>query len=309
MGLEAKLEWKNAALWVCLLALGAARLFAQQSASHADTPAVPPSGDAKEIVRRSLDEDQRSFDLEKNYTYQQREELRVLGKGGAAKKHQITTYDVTILYDEPYRRRIAKDDKPLSESEAKREAEKMDRFVAERKHETPGEHQKRLEKQEKERQQARAFVRDVINAYNFELAGEEVLAGHNSYVITATPRNDFRPTQPHADILSKLQGKIWISKEDFGCLKLEAETLDTISLGWFLVRIHRGTRIELQQTHVNNEIWLPRRMTLNASARIALFANGVIDWESSFSSYKKFTSGVRILSGATEVQPALGAPR
>jgi hypothetical protein len=249
------------------------------------------------------------FQLARNYTYEQREDLKVLKTGGAVKKHEINTYDVTILYYEPYSRRIRKNDKPLTEKEERKEAEKLDRFVAERKNESAKEHEKRLAKQEKERQEERAFVRDIINAYDFRLLGEEQVDGHDTYVVDTTPRQDFHPTQPHADILPKLRVKFWISKEDYGWVKLEAEVLDTISWGLFLVRIHKGAQIRFEQTRVNDEIWLPLRMSLNASARIALVANGVIDWESTFSNYKKFTSGARILPGAQEVQPRADPPR
>ena len=92
-------------------------------------------------------------------------------------------------------------------------------------------------------------------------------------------------------------------------MKLEAETLDTISWGFFLLRIHKGTEFRLEQTRVNDEIWLPRRMSLTASARVALFANDSVDWESTFSNYKKFTSGARILPGAAEVPPTANPAR
>lgn len=127
--------------------------------------------------------------------------------------------------------------------------------------------------------------------------------GHDTYVVEATPRKDFHPTQPHADILPKLRGKVWINKQDYGCVKLQAETLDTISFGLFLVRIHKGTHIQYEQTRVNDEIWLPRHINVDASGRVALFASGAIDWKSDFLNYKKFTSGVRILPGAAEVEP------
>lgn len=275
-------------------------------------PAVPrepsPTNDPKEIMRRALDVDQSAFQLARNYTFERREDLKVLDKKGGFKKHEINTYDVTILYDEPYSRRIRKDDKPLTEQEERKEAEKLDRFVAERKNGSAKEHEKRLAKQEKERQEARAFVRDIINAYDFRIVGDEPVEGHDTYVVDAIPRKDFRPTQPHADVLPKLRGKIWISKRDYGCVKLEAETLDTISWGFFLLRIHKGTKFQFEQTRVNDEIWLPRRMSLHASARLALFANDAVDWESSFSNYKKFTSATRILPGAAEVQPTANSP-
>jgi len=271
--------------------------------------ALPPTHDPREIIRRALDVDQNDFRLARNYTFERREELKLLDKRGDIKKHEIKTYDVTILYDEPRSRLIRKNDKPLTDKEERKEEEKLNKLVAERKNESEEDHQKRLAKQEKERQQERAFVRDIINAYDFRIVGEDPMDGHDTYVVEAVPREDFHPTQPHADILPKLRGKIWISKEDYGCVKLEAETLDTISWGLFLLRIHRGTEFRLVQTRVNDEIWLPSRISLKASARVALFANGAIDWESNFSNYKKFTSGVRLLPGTAAVVPEADPPR
>lgn len=295
-----------------LLLVCSASLRAQESAPPTVSAArqeLPPTDDPKEIVRRGLDVDQRDFQLARNYTYEQREELKVLDKKGAPKKHEINTYDVTVLYDEPYSRRIRKDDKPLPDKEEKKEAEKLDRLVAERKKESGKEHEKRLAKLEKQRQEARAFVRDIINAYDFRIVGEEQVNGHDAYVVEANPRKDFHPTQPHADVLPKLRGKIWIDKKDYGWVKVDAETLDTISWGLFLLRIHKGTQMTFEQTRVNDEIWLPLRISVNASARFALFVNGTFDWESRFSNYKKFTSEVRLLPGVKEVPTTADPPQ
>jgi len=304
-------ERRKLPLIILLLVVCSPTLWAQESPPTAPSTRQEPPGaiDPKEIVQRALNVDQHDFQLARNYTYEQRDDLKVLDKKGAVKKHEINTYDVTILYDEPYSRRIRKDDKPLTDKEERKEAEKVDKLVAERKNESEKDHEKRLAKQEKKREEARAFVRDIINAYDFQIVGEEQVDGHNAYVVDAIPRKDFRPTQPHADILPKLRGKFWISKKDYGCVTLEAETLDTISWRFFLLRIHKGTRIRFEQTRVNDEIWLPRRLSLNASARVALFVNDAIDLESSYSNYKKFTSGARILPGAPEVQPKADPPR
>jgi len=297
---------------VCLslsvLCSSAAFIPAQEPPPAAPAARQEQPEDTKEIVRRALEADQASFQLARNYTYEHRDDLEVLDKKGDVKKHEVTTYDVTILYDEPYLRRIRKDDKPLSDKDEKKEAEKEDKFIAQRKNESEQEHAKRLAKQEKERQQERAFARDIINAYDFRIVGDEQVDGRDAYVLEATPRRDFHPTQPHADILPKLRGKIWISKKDFGWVRIQAETLDTISFGLFLLRIHKGTQMQLDQICLNDEIWLPRRLSLKASARLALLVNGAVDLESTYSNYKKFTSGVRIMPGVTVVQPEAGRP-
>jgi hypothetical protein len=305
---------RKALLAALLVVTCAAALRGQESpapapAAPAARQELPPTHDPKEIVRRALDVDQSDFQLARDYTFEERDDMKFLDKHGAVKKREITTSDVTILYGQPYTRRIQKDDKPLSEKDERKEEEKVDKFIAEHKNESDKEREKRLAKQEKERQEGRAFVRDVINAYDFRMVGDEQVDGHDTYVIDATPRKDFRPTQPHADVLPKLQGKLWISKKDYGWVKVEVETLDTISWGVFVLRIHKGAQLRFEQTYVNDEIWLPRRISLNAGARLALVANDQVDLDTTFSKYKKFTSGVRILPGASEIQPSADPPR
>ena len=61
-----------------------------------------------------------------------------------------------------------------------------------------------------------------------------------------------------------LRGKIWIDQKNYGWVKVEAEAIDTISWGFFVLRIHKGSRIAFEQTRVNDEIWLPKRVAVNA---------------------------------------------
>src|SRR6266567_2507439 len=167
---------------------------------------LPRKSDAKEIVQRSLDVDQQDFKLARDYTYQERGVLRLIDKKGEPKHQEIYTNDVTILYGQPYSRRILKDDKPLSPSEEKKEQEKLDKFVGKYRNESEQDRARRLAQKEKGRQEGRAFVHEIIKAYTFTNAGEEAVDGRETFVIVADPRNDFRPAQPHADVLRKLRG-------------------------------------------------------------------------------------------------------
>jgi hypothetical protein len=295
--------------WFLLICCLGWQAWGQAPAVPATPPVPPPGGDAKELIRRALNVDQKAFRRARDYTFERREEMKVLDKKGAVKKREVDTYDVTILYDEPYSRRIRKDDKPLSEADEKKEAAKLDKLIADRRNEGADARQKRLDKLEKEREQARAFVRDIINAYDFHFLGDERVDGHETYVVDAIPRRDFHPTQPHADVLPKVRGKLWLNQSDYGCVKVEAQTLDTISWGLFFVRIHKGSMFRLEQMRVNDEVWLPRRMSLDASARVAMFISANVGWEATFSQYKKFTSGSRILPGAAAVDPQAATPQ
>jgi len=275
-------------------------LVAQDNTAPA---ALPPTNDPREIVRRSVEIDHRTMELARNYTCQQREVEKHLDSHGNLKSVEVRTWDITMLYGEPYSRLIKKNDQPLSEKDEKKEEEKQDKFIAERKSESEDQRHKREAKQKKEREEGRAFLRDVENAYDFRIVGDEKVDGRPAWVLEATPRKDFKPTQPHADILPKLKGRVWIDKQDYDWVKAEAEAIDTISFGWFLARVHKGSHFSFEQTRLNNEVWLLRRFYIDASARVLLFKNMGIEQEDTFSNYKKFTTGTKILPGVREVEP------
>src|SRR5262245_27502337 len=269
--------------------------------TEAKAPELPPTNDPKEIVRRSVEADHRSWELAQSYTCQQREVEKKLGKNGEVKSTEIKTYDVNFYYGQEYSRLILKDDKPLTEKDRKKEDEKLEKFLSKLRNQSDEERAKRAAKEKKQREEGRAFLRDMVNAYDFTLLGEEKVGGEDAWVIQAPPRKDFHPTQPHAEILSKIHGKLWIEKREYNWVKVEAETIDTISFGLFLFRIHKGTRVELENLHLNDEVWLPRRVYLNGGARLALLKNEAVEQEDIFTNYKKFSTSSRILPGVKEV--------
>jgi hypothetical protein len=279
-----------------------------ESSSAAPPAASPPvdlprTTDAKEIVRRSVEADHKSWELARSYTCRQREVEKQLGKHGEVKSTNIKTFDVNFYYGREYSRLIEKDDQPLNEADQKKEDEKLEKFLAKLRDQSEEEREKRAAKEKKEREEERAFLRDMLNAYDFTLLGEENVGGTDTYVIEAVPRKDFHPTQPHADILSKIKGRLWIEKKEYNWVKVEAESIDTISFGFFLARVHKGARFNLEQVHLNGEVWLVRRFYINGGARLALVKNMAMEQEDTFSNYKKFVTTSRILPGAKEVPP------
>ena len=290
--LRSGFRW-NASILLLLL-LSPAFLAAQE---------VAPAPDPKEIVRRGVEADEKNFEIARNYTGQRRAVIKEFEKSGKVKKQFTRTYDVTVLYGQEYSRLIQKDDRPLSADDEKKEQEKLDKFIAKHKSESADEHRKHLEKQEKEKKQDRAFIQDLVNAYDFQIVGEEKIDGREMWVIEANPRKDFHPTQPHADILPKLKGKLWIDKHGYEWVRAEAEAIDTISFGLFLARLHKGSRLTFEQSRVNDEVWLPKRTLVAVDARIMLFKNAAFENETTYSNYKKFVIGTKILPGMKEVTP------
>jgi uncharacterized iron-regulated protein len=93
-----------------------------------------------------------------------------------------------------------------------------------------------------------------------------------------------------------VKARLWIDKDDYHWAKVELETLDTISFGGFLVRLAKGTRLIVEQAHVNQEVWLLKSLTLQASARVALIMNVRREIIVTLSDYKKFQVDSRVVS-------------
>jgi len=249
----------------------------------------------KELIRKAADRDLANVKVQRDYTYIEREEEHKLDGKGNTKSVESKTHEVMVLYNEPVERLIAKDDKPLPAKEAAKEDERIQKIIDKRKNESESERKKRREKEEKELEDDRQFVREITDAYNFHLAGIENLNGRDAWVIDADPRPGFEPHRREARILPKFRFRVWIDKADTEWVKLTADCIDTVSFGWFLARIHKGSHIELDQTRVNDEVWLPRHVALTLDARVALLANVNVEEIVTFRDYKKFRTDTRIV--------------
>ncbi|MGB2605731.1 MAG: hypothetical protein WBC78_19165 [Candidatus Sulfotelmatobacter sp.] len=250
----------------------------------------------QQLLRVVADKDIENDKRQRDYTYVEREEEHKLDGKGRVKSTEIKTYDVMEFYGEQVQRLIQKDDKPLPAKEAAKEEEKIQKIIDKRKNESEGDRKKREEKEVKDREEERKFVREVADAYNFNLVGTELVGGREAWVIDGEPRPGFVPHMKESKFLSKFRGRVWIDKNDLQLAKMDVECLDTISWGLFLARFHKGTRVMLEQTRVNDEVWLPLHLTAKIDVRLALLKNFDVDLEQTYRDYKKFRTTARIVS-------------
>jgi len=250
----------------------------------------------QQLFRVVADKDMENDKRLRDYTYIERETENRLDGNGQVKSSEAKTYEILEIYGEQVQRLTEKDDKPLSEKEAAREEEKIQKIIDKRKNESTDDREKREKKEEKEREEGRQFVREVADAYNFTLVGTELLGGREAWVIDGDPRPGFVPHMKESKFLSKFRGRVWIDKSDLQLAKMDMECLDTISWGLFLARFHKGSRFMLEQTRVNEEVWLPRQLNVKVDARLALLKNINVDIEQSFRDYRKFRASTRILA-------------
>lgn len=257
-------------------------------------PALLSAQDAREIVRRAVETAEVHDKLALNYTFIERQDIKQLESNGRTKKHEIRTFDVTMVEGSPHRRLIARADKPLSPEDDRHEREKERLGIEQRRRETAEQRAKRIAEWEKKRNRQREFMREIPNAFNFQILREERIDGRAVYVIQAEPRPGYDPPSMATGFLRKMRATLWIDKQDHGWARLDAEAFDNVSIGLFLARIHKGTRILLEQTRVNDEIWLPRRMNIAATLRVALVKWIGGEWHYDYRDYRKFEASSRV---------------
>ncbi len=248
------------------------------------------------LIDRSIVASDNNWKIARNYTFVERSEQRQLDSDGRVKSRRILTYDITLLEGSPYRRLTQRDDKPLSADENRKEEEKLRKSNEERRKETAAQRAKRISDFEKRRQREFEIIRELPKAFDFRLAGEETVAGTGAWVLDATPRPGYEPHDRRTRFFPKLKGRIWISKQDYSWVKVDAEVIDTISFGFFLARLGKGAHLHFEQVRVNNEVWLPARIAVAASARVALVKKFNIEQDISYRDYRKFQSDSRIVS-------------
>jgi hypothetical protein len=233
--------------------------------------------DVKAMVSQSIRNYQRDWQNSGDWTSFETDVITADGT------KEVGVSQVIPLAGTPYDRLIEKNGQPLTPSEQHKEDRKYEHAVRQRHEETAPEREERIHKYKEQR----AFVNDIPNAYNFTLLGQEDVDGRAAWIVGMTPRPGFIPSKPHGSMLAHIEGKLWIDQGELRWAKAEAHVIDTIGIGWILARIAPGTRFTLEQTRVEPDLWMPRRITIAGAAHVMIFHSKSLNEELTWSGYKK----------------------
>jgi hypothetical protein len=260
--------------WVMLAA--SAAVFAQSSGP--DKPQNHASVlDASQIVGPSVAATERSWELRDHYTYMERDEDRRLDSLGQVKSENVDVTRMILVNGARFEMLLERNGQLPSAKEQRKRDEELDKL----KHETPEEQTERLRKG----QENRSFLRDVIEAFDFQLIGEQIAGGRLAYVLQVTPHPGYHAHGKYGKMFSKVEGTLWVDKQDFGWIKVDGQVTQAFSMGLFVARVQRGSHIVLEQTCVGDGVWVPKRLELRASARILFLKSLDIDRILTYSDY------------------------
>jgi hypothetical protein len=257
-------------------------LFAQNKAS--DKPQNPSNVlDARQIVGQSVVAAEHSWKARNEYVYMERDEDRRLDSAGQVQSQNVDVTRMTLVNGIRFEQLMEHNGQVPSAEDQKKSGQDAEKL----RHETPEEQAERLRKD----QENRSFLHVLLDAFDFRLAGEETLAGRPTYVLEATPHPGYHASGKYAKLLSRVQGKLWIDKQDFGWVKVDGEVTQSFSMGLFVARVQRGSHIVLEQTCLGDAVWAPKRLEVRASARILLLKSLELDRILTYSDYRAAADG------------------
>lgn len=251
--------------------------------------------DVKEIVRRSLDRDLRNFDRLNNYVYEIREVERSYDSKNNVKKTKVTVKEILQVDGSRYERLIEEDGKPLPPARAAKEQQKLDKELARRRAESESQRQKRIAADAKRDRDMRKMREEIIQAFDFTAAGVESVNGFPCWKVKAEPRAGFQSKSSFGKVLEKMRGTLWIGQGNYEWLRVDAETLDKVTFGGFLVSVNKGARFQIWQMRINDELFAPQRIEASVNLR-ALVTRIRAASEVEFRNYRKFSTESRIIS-------------
>jgi hypothetical protein len=229
------------------------------------------------IIKRSVEANKLDWKLEPDFTHFERDK----------ENGQDKTYEVMMIDGSPYQRLVAVNGKPLSEQEQRSEEQKLRQTISQRHHESPRQRAQRIANYEKDRKRDNLLMEQLTGAFNFSLVAEEKLGLHDVYVLQATPRPGYRPPNNEAKVLTGMQGRLWVDKQSFQWVKVEAEVIHPVSIEGFLARVSPGTRFELEKEPVDNNVWLPKHFAMKANAKIVFLINHNSQEDDTFWGYRR----------------------
>jgi len=253
--------------------------------------------DPREIVRRSVAAAEgRDADLALGYNYVERLRTTDFDGQGAVRSVATKTHEVLMIDGTPFRLLCEENGKAITPDEQREQAAEIRRTAAARLGESSAERSARQSDFEKRRNRYRRAIREIPEAFIFRLAGEDVVDSRPAWVIEAVPRPGYQPADRYSRLFTQVKGKLWVDQSDYHWSRVDAELLDTVTFGWILVRIHGGSWVSLTQMRVNDEVWVPQRMSYRVSLRLGLVKRSETAMEAIYSDYRKASSDPRLAS-------------
>ena len=239
------------------------------------------------------------------YAFMQKETDREISSKGEIKKETTKVYEVfPVANREPILKLISENGVALSADRAAKETKRVEEefLKAERDRDK---NEQRVERRRAERQRKKAAtkgeaegdddpdVSQFLKICEFVSPRRERFRDRNAVVFDFRPRPGFKPGNREESLISKLVGVVWIDPIDKQVMRLEARLAEGFKMvGGLLLSLRPGAGFVIEQTRMEEGVWLPRLAQVNLSVKVLLFGGGDVNKTIEWSDYKHFKGDV-----------------
>jgi hypothetical protein len=238
---------------------------------------------------------QADYSLQSHYMYVETRHELTFDREGRATSESVKVFEnyPGLPGEGRWERLVARDGKPVPAEELARQdrerRERAERLARRLANEPAREHARQVREWEEQRRDWAERVEDIFRVFEIDMRGREVVEGHDTIAFTLTPRRDARPRTRDGDLMRHFRVRAWVSESDYELVRLEAEAIETVAVGFGLVaRMHKGARLSFLRRKINGEVWLPAESSYSGRARVGLVRTIRRGGRSEFSDYRKF---------------------
>jgi hypothetical protein len=267
------------------LGLGASAVWAQER----------PLPDFDSFIAQVKTRLQTDADLQTGYAFTERRVEQKLDSSGKVKDETVKVYEVYpgLPGDEPYRRLIEENGKPVPPAKlASRDRERtrdVERYVRAQAKQSESDREKAVRAYDKAMRQRKEEIDDIFHVFDVRMVGREAIGGHDTILFSLAPRKNVKARTDSGKMMQHFTARAWISESDFELVRVEVQAVDTLSFGLgILARVQKGATAAFERRKVNDEIWLPAKVTYTGSGRVLLVRRMRLAGYSEFSNYRKF---------------------
>ena len=261
-----------------------------------DPPAATENLDVAALLReveRNQDEIEKRVS---EYAFKQKETDREITSKGELKKETVKVYEVYPLPNrEPVQKLISENGVPLPPDRAAKEDRRVqEEFQKAEREKDEDEKKVARRRAEREKKEEGTEISPFLKACEFVSPRREILAGRETIVFDFRPRPGFRPKNREESLIAKLIGVVWIDPVDKQVIRLEARLAEGFKMvGGLLVSLKPGAALVIEQTRMEQGVWLPRFAQVNLSVKVLLFGGGDYNKTIEWSEYKHFSGDVK----------------
>ena len=293
-------------LLTLILFLSPVRIFALAQAADATvTPPVgadkplPPIADLLHDVERNQDGAEK---IRKDYTYHVHVEEQDLDGKGTVKKTTVTDSESLTIDSVRVDRVVARDGKPLTPDETKKESEKIDKEVAKDK-----ERRAKLEEKGKttdSRGDQVLTVSRILELGKFTNPRRVEFAGRPTIVADYAGDPNAKTVNRFESVFRDLVGTVWIDEADRTLVQVQGHFLNDFKVGGGLVAdIRKGSNFFGKWAKINGEVWLPVEFGGDGKIRILLLTGFTGRVRMVTSDYRKFRTHSTIIESNRLIGP------